>query len=80
MDSRKLLFPQKEVHCPAAASVRAGATQVVEDGVVGATGLFQGVGQDGEAVEAEVTRWKDAIVVSGMSKRAYRRPALGAIS
>src|SRR5206468_720635 len=42
---------EQQVHDPAAADVRAWAVQVAQDVGVGAAGVFQGVGQDRQAVE-----------------------------
>src|SRR5262249_52393956 len=46
-----LLFGDQEVQHPAAASVRAGAAQVVEQAVVAAAGVFQGVAHDRQLAE-----------------------------
>src|SRR4051812_32110882 len=43
--------PECQVERPATSDVRAGAAQMAENGGVGAAGLFQRVGEDGEAVE-----------------------------
>jgi hypothetical protein len=43
-------FAQQEVHGPAAADVRAGTTQMVEDCRVRAACVFEGVREHGEAV------------------------------
>ena len=43
---------ENEVEYEAAADVRARAAQVTEDGGSGASGFFQGVGQDREPVES----------------------------
>jgi hypothetical protein len=40
------LFSKEEIDDPATADVRAGAAAVLEEGTVGAAGVFQGVGQD----------------------------------
>src|SRR5262249_40602594 len=48
----ELLLAEEEVEPPAAAHVRAGASQVSEEVGVGAAGVFQGVGQDRQVVVA----------------------------
>ena len=45
----KLAFGEDKVQRPATAKVRSWLTEVSEDGLVSAAGLFQRVGQDSEA-------------------------------
>ena len=49
-----LLLAEHQVHDPAAADVRPLAPAVAEDLLVGAAGVHQGVGQEGQAVEGPV--------------------------
>src|SRR5262249_27017330 len=48
---RRLFLAEDEVERPATADVWAGRAQVGEDGLVGAAGILQRVGQDGELGE-----------------------------
>src|SRR6516164_1451548 len=47
-----LFLAEQQVQHPAAADVRPGAAAVVEDGGVGAAGVFQRVGEDGHVLES----------------------------
>jgi len=61
-------FPQHQIQRPATANVAAGAAQVGEHGGVIAAGLLERVGQDGEAVAVQVTRWQLSFIVSVLSE------------
>src|SRR5262249_47782208 len=67
----RLRLAEDEVHDPAAADVRPRPAAVVEEGGVGAAGDFQGVGEDGEALEG--TFVIDAL---GQGDDGGREPAL----
>jgi hypothetical protein len=58
-----LLFRQGEINGPAAADVGSWAAEVVKDGLVGAGGFFQCIGQDSEAGEVQFTGWQEAFFV-----------------
>jgi hypothetical protein len=45
---------EEQVENPAATDVRTGATAMAEDVAVGAAGVFEGVGEDGEAVKVTI--------------------------
>ena len=52
--------------------------QVAEDGGVGAAGVFQGVGKDGEAGGVKGAGGQGAVVVGGLGQREDRgRPTGG---
>jgi hypothetical protein len=44
----------KEIDDPAAADVRTGSAAVLQDGGVGAAGVFQGVGEEREMIEVTI--------------------------
>src|SRR5262249_59856255 len=67
--SLMLLFHQCEINGPAPADVRAWCAEVVEDGLLGAAGFFQGVGQNGEALRVKVAAGQEALLVGGLSQR-----------
>ena len=50
---RFLLFPKDEVHRPAASGMRPFATAVLDQVFVLATGVEQGVGEDGKAAAVQ---------------------------
>ena len=51
---RTSFLPQHQIHHPAATHMRAVAAAVGEDLGIGAAGFFEGIGEDGEAVEGAV--------------------------
>ena len=54
---------QQTIDDPATPDVRPWPSQMGEDGGVGATGVFKGIGQDGETVEIESATRKDASLI-----------------
>src|SRR4051812_20617851 len=62
------VLAEDQIQRPAAAHVRPRRAQVREDGVVGEAGVFEGVGEDRQAVEGAIgvdafgELWDDAII------------------
>jgi hypothetical protein len=63
-----LLLAKYRVHRPTASNVGTGATKVIEDVRVVTTSVFEGVGEDGEALWFQYAGWKYAVVVNELSE------------
>jgi hypothetical protein len=74
-----LLLGEGEVNGPAAANVRPWFAEVIEDRRVGAAGLFQGVGQDGEPRGVEEAAGQEALAVRSLSEQEHGRSLPGRI-
>ena len=64
-----LLFRQHEVHRPAAADVGSWPAKVVEDGLIGAAGVLQSVGQHREAGGVEVAAGEVTLLAGGKGEQ-----------
>lgn len=71
-----ILFRQYQINGPASANVGPQATEVIQDGLLGATGLLQRVGQDGKLGDVEVPAGETFVVrCLGERKCGRRQPA-----
>src|SRR5215471_11189483 len=75
----RLLLAEDGVHHPAATYMRARLTQMDEDLLVSAAGVFQCVGQHGEAVGVARAGREDAFVVGGLSQIGHGRSSPGGV-
>ena len=62
---------------PAASNMGTRTAEVIENGAVVATGIFQCVGEDGKAIGVEVAASEMAFVVGGLSEKADGRCSPG---
>src|SRR5215470_9564992 len=70
---------ENEVHRPAAADVESGSAEVIKDGGVRATRLFEGIYQDSESLRLQFPGRQDALLVSRLGQRRDRRSQPGGI-
>src|SRR5262245_2638520 len=75
LPSSRLRLPQQEVDDPTATHMRARLSQMDEDSLVSAAGIFESVGEHREAVSVERAGWKGSLLVGSRREcRHSQRP------